>query len=180
MICLLSKWFVSNASDKNKTIPRFAQNHLKHCRSCQEFYMLARDLDLNAASEAQPVIKKTPLTLFEKVNSQPADFISGDVGPKLKKKLIPVLSVSAALSAVVLFSVFVLLPPKQAPFPPTNENFSFLFSRDSLPGGTLQKLATQINSPFDEEWIRLRKAMQSASRYLTGQLNLKIDPPLNQ
>lgn len=180
MICLLSKWFVSNASDKNKTIPKFAQNHLKNCRSCQEFFTLTRELDLYAASEVQPVIKKTPFSLFEKVKSQPADFIGGDAGPKMKKKLIPVLTVSVALSAVVLFSIFVLFPTKQTPLPPTNENFSFLFSRDSLPGGTLQKLATQVNTPFNEEWIRLRKAMQSASRYLTSQINLKIEPPLNQ
>jgi hypothetical protein len=180
MICSLSKWFVSNASDKNKTIPKFAQNHLKHCRSCQEFHMLTRDLDLNAAFEAQPLSQEIPASLLDKVNAQPSVSIGQETQSKIRRKLIPILSVSVAIPAVLLFFIFVLLPPKQASSPPLNENFSFLFSRDSIPGGTLQKLATQVNTPFDEEWIRLKNAMQSASRYLTGQLNLKIDPPLNQ
>lgn len=180
MICQLTKWFVSNASDRNRALPKFARSHLHRCPSCQEFYRITNDLDKHAASEARSILRQTPPVLIHRLKDLPPAHIRRENLSQSRRKLLPILSVSAAFSAVVLFSLFILIPQKQAPLPPSNENFSFLFSRDSLPGGTLQKLATQVNTPFNTEWIRLRNAVQSASRYLTDQLTLKIEPPLNQ
>lgn len=178
MICYLAKWFVSNAADKKKTVPKFVQNHLKRCRSCRKFDQLTRDLELNAAAEAQSIMQRIPATFLEKVKSQPAKMTVKESLVKPKRKMIPILSLSASLAAVVLLTVFVLLPPARTPSAPLNETLTSLFSRDSLPGGALQNLASQVNTPFREEWIQLSKAVRSASRYLTSQLDLQIEPPL--
>lgn len=180
MICLLSQWFISNASDKKRAIPKFVLNHLTRCRPCRHFYGLASDLEKNAASQARAVLKKVPESLFEKASSRRPAFTGMDAAPRAKRRLVPLLSASAGIFAVIFLTILLLLPPKQQQPFPSNENFSLLLSRDTLSVGTLQQVASRVDAPFDEEWTRLRNAMRSAARYLTEQLDLRISPPLNQ
>ncbi len=51
-----------------------------------------------------------------------------------------------------------------------------MFGRNALPGGTLQKLASQIESPYETEWNSLKKIVKSTAEHLKAQLDLKIEP----
>ncbi len=174
MICSISKWLISGAFDSHREVPGFLRSHIHRCASCRNFFHLSRTLEKRAAEDARLIIQETPDSLLEKVKSQPIH----PVGQKRQtwrrpRKLIPVVSVSLA---AILLAAFLLFLPSQAPSPSLNLDSFFIFGRNSLPEGTLQKLASQIESPYDTEWNSLKKNVKSAANHLIAQLDFKIEP----
>ncbi len=174
MICSISKWLISGAFDSHRDVPGFLRPHIRRCASCRDFIHLSRTLEKRAAEDARLIIQETPDSLLEKVKSQPIHPVEQKRQTwRRPRKLIPVVSVSIA---AILLAVFLLFPPSQAPSPSLSLDSFFMFGRNSLPKGTLQKLASQIESPYDTEWNSLKKNITSAANYLRAQLDFKIEP----
>jgi hypothetical protein len=76
--------------------------------------------------------------------------------------------------AAILIFVFFLTNSSQAPPTPLRDDPFFLFGRDSIPGGRLQNLVSQIESPYETEWLSLKKSVKSASEHLTSRLKIEI------
>ncbi len=171
MICSISKWLISGAFDSHREVPGFLRPHINRCVSCRDFFHLSRTLEKRAAEDARFIIQETPDSLQEKVKSppsQPVEQKRQNWGPR---KLIPVVSVSMG---AVLLAVFLLFQPSRAPSPSLGLDSFFMFGKNSLPGGTLQKLASQIESPYDAEWNSIKKNIKSAANLLSAQLDFKI------
>jgi len=173
MICSISKWLISCAFDSHREVPGFLRPHINRCVSCRDFFHLSRTLEKRAAEDAQRVIQRTPDSLLEKVKSQSFRSVEQKRQYWGPRKLIPVVSVSLA---AILLAVFLLFQPSQAPSPSQGMDSFFMFGRDSLRGGILQKLASQIESPYDAEWNSLKKNVKSAADHLSAQLDLRIEP----
>lgn len=174
MICSISKWLISGAFDSHRDVPGFLRPHINRCVSCREFFHLSRTLEKRAAEDARLIIQETPDSLLEKVKSQPFHPVEQKRQTwRRPRKLIPVVSVSIA---AILLAVLLLFLPSQAPSPSLSLDSFFMFGRNSLPKGTLQKLASQIESPYDTEWNSLKKNITSAANYLRAQLDFKIEP----
>ncbi len=84
--------------------------------------------------------------------------------------------------AAILITLFVVFMPSQSPPPQLNGglslltgNDSFLFERGSTPGGSLQNLASQLESPYNTEWLSLKNAAKSAADHLFSRIDLKIE-----
>jgi len=177
MICFISKWLISGAFDSHRAIPGFLRPHINRCAACRNFIHLSRTLEKRAAEDALLIIRETPVSLQEKVKAKPFQPVEQKRQIWRPIKLIPVVSVSVA---AILLAVFLLFQPSQAPSPSLGMDSFFMFGRDSLPGGTLQKLASQIESPYDAEWNSLKKNVKSAADHLRAQLDLKIEPNKRQ
>ncbi|MEE8376926.1 MAG: hypothetical protein V3R45_01015 [Candidatus Aminicenantaceae bacterium] len=173
MICSISKWLISGAFDSHRDVPGFLRPHINRCGSCRDFFHLSRTLEKRAAEDARLIIQETPDSLLEKVKSQSFRPVEQKKHNWGLHKLIPVVSVSIA---AILLAVFLLFQPSRTPSPSIDLDFFFMFGRNSLPGGTLQKLASQIESPYDTEWNSLKKNITSAANYLRAQLDFKIVP----
>ena len=173
MICSISKWLISGAFDSHREVPGFLRSHIHRCASCRNFFHLSRTLEKRAAEDARFIIQETPDSLLEKVKSQPIHPVEQKRHNWGPRKLIPVVSVSMA---AILLAVFLLFQPSRAPSPSIGLDSFFMFGRNSLPKGTLQKLASQIESPYDTEWNSLKKNITSAANYLRAQLDFKIVP----
>jgi len=174
MICIISKWLISSALDTHREVPGFLRPHINRCAACQDFIHLSQTLEKRAAEDAKFAIKETPDSLQEKVKEQPLQPVEQiRLTWRQPRKLIPVVSVSLA---VFLLAVFLLFQPFQTPSPSLGMDSFFMFGRDSLPGGTLQKLASQIESPYDAEWNSLKKNVKSAADHLRAQLDFTIQP----
>ncbi len=173
MICSISKWLISGAFDSHREVPGFLRSHIHRCASCRDFIHLSWTLEKRAAEDARFVIQETPDSLLEKVKSQPFRPVEQKRHHWGPRKLIPVISVSMV---TILLAVFLLFPPSRAPSPSVGLDSFFMFGKNSLPGGTLQKLASQIESPYDTEWNSLKKNITSAANYLSAQLDFKIVP----
>jgi hypothetical protein len=171
MICFISKWLISGALDSHRAIPGFLRPHINRCVSCRDFIQISQTLEKRAVKDAQFIIKKTPDSLLEKVKEQPFQPVEQKRQTWGPRKLIPVVSVSLA---AILLAVFLLFQPSKAPS--LGMNSLFMFGRDLLPGGTIQRLASQIESPYDAEWNSLKKNVKSAADHLRAQLDLKIGP----
>jgi len=172
MICSISKWLISGAFDSHREVPGFLRSHIHRCASCRNFIQFSRTLEKRAAEDARFIIQETPDSLQEKVKSQPIHPVEQKRQNWRSRKLIPVVSVSLATT---LLAVFLLFLPSQAPSPSLGLDSFFMFGRNSLLGETLQKLASQIESPYDAEWNSLKKNVKSAADYLRTQLDLKIE-----
>lgn len=173
MICSISKWLISGAFDSHREVPGFLRPHINRCVSCRDFFHLSRTLETRAAEDARFIINETPDSLLEKVKSQPFQPVEQKKHSWGPRKLIPVVSVSMA---AILLAVFLLFQPSRTPSPSIGLNSFFMFGKNSLPGGTLQKLASQIESPYDAEWNSLKKNITSAANHLRAQLDFKIVP----
>lgn len=174
MICSISKWLISGAFDSHREVPGFLRSHINRCAACRNFFHLSRTLEKRAAEDARLVIQETPDSLLEKVKSLPIQPVEQKRQTwSRQRKLIPVISVSMA---AILLAVFFLFQPSRTPSPSIGLDSFFMFGRNSLPQGTLQKLASQIESPYDTEWNSLKKNIKSAADRLSAQLNLKIEP----
>ncbi len=173
MICSISKWLISGAFDSHRAIPGFLQSHINRCTSCREFIQLSKTLEKRAAEDAQLVIQQIPVSLQTR---QPIQSVEKKRQTWGARKLIPVVSVSVA--AIVL-AVFLLFQPSQTPSPTLGMDSFFMFGRDSLPGGSLQKLASQVESPYNVEWNSIKKNVKSATETLKAQLDLKKEPNKN-
>ena len=171
MICSISKWLISGAFDSHREVPGFLRSHIHRCASCRNFFHLSRTLEKRAAEDARLIIQETPDSLLEKVKTQPLQAVEQKRHNWGPRKLIPVVSVSMA---AILLAVFLLFLPSQAPSPSIGLDSFFMFGRNSLPGGTLQKLASQIESPYDAEWNSIKKNIKSAANLLSAQLDFKI------
>ena len=179
MICSLSKWFISGSVDSNKEVPRFIQNHIIKCDSCREFLLFSQVLEDKAAKDAASIFQEIPDSFMEKVKATRFQQAQSQAKPRLKRTLIPTVSVAMAAIVIVLFIVF---SPNQSSPPPLKTQSSiltggdsFLFGRDSTPGGSLQNLASQLESPFGAEWMSLKNAVKSATDGLTNRLDLRIE-----
>ncbi len=174
MICSISKWLISSAFDSHRDVPGFLHPHINRCVSCRDFSHLSRTLEKRAADDARFIVDKTPDSLLEKVKTQPLRVVEQERqtwrGPR---KLIP--AVSVAMTAILL-AVFLLFQPSRTPSPSLGQNAFFMFGRASLPGVTLQKLASQIESPYDAEWSSLIKNIKSAADHLSAQIDFRIEP----
>lgn len=146
MICSISKWLISGTFDSHRDVPGFLRPHINRCGSCRDFFHLSRTLEKRAAEDARLIIQETPDSLPEKVKSQPFRPVEQKKHNWGLHKLIPVVSVSIA---AILLAVFLLFQPSRTPSPSIGLDSFFMFGRNSLPGGTLQKLAYQIESPYD-------------------------------
>ncbi len=173
MICLISKWLISGAFDSHREVPGFLRPHIHRCVSCRDFFHLSRTLEKRAAEDARFIIQETPESLLEKVKSLPSRPVEQKKHSRGPRKLIPVFSVSLA---AILLAVFLLFQPFRTPSPPVGLDSFIMFGRASLPEGTLLKLASQIESPYDTEWNSLKKNITSAANYLRTQLDFKIEP----
>ncbi len=174
MICSISKWLISGALDSHREVPGFLRSHINRCASCRDFIHLSQTLEKRAAEDAKFVMKETPDSLQEKVKTRPFQQVEQKRQTwRRPRKLIPVVSVSLA---AILFAVFLLFQPFQTPSPSLGTDSFFMFGRDSLPGGTLQKLASQIEAPYDAEWNSLKKNVKSAAEQLRAHLDFKIVP----
>jgi hypothetical protein len=179
MICALSKWFISSSLDSNKKIPGFVRNHLSKCGSCRQFLQFSQTLEDQAAKDAATVIQKTQVSLVGRMKRKA--FLKPEPRKRyrLGRPLIPALSLSLVAVLVVLF--FVFRPnPSPAPTPVPGSSVlapyeSFLFGRDSNPGGSLKNLASQMESPFETEWQSIQKKVKSAADSLKSRLDLKIE-----
>ena len=179
MICTLSKWFISSSLDSNKEVPGFVRNHTKKCGSCREFLQFSQTLEEKAALDAAAVIRETPDSILDKV--KPTVFMEPQpqARSRLPRTLVPVISISMA---AILITILVVFKPSQSPPLQLNKGLSlltgvdsFLFGRDSTPGGALQSLASQMESPYDTEWLSLKNAVRSAANHLSSRLDLKIE-----
>ncbi len=179
MICTLSKWFISSSLDSNKEVPGFVRNHLKKCGSCREFLQFSQTLEEKAALDAAAVIRETPDSVLYKVKPIAFKPPQPQAKSRLGRTLVPVVSISMV---AILITLFVVIRPSQSPPVQLNGEQSiltggdfFLFGKDSTPGESLQSLASQLESPFDTEWLSLKNAVKSATDRLSSRLNLKIE-----
>jgi len=171
MICSISKWLISGAIDSHREVPGFLRPHIHRCASCQDFIHLSQTLEKRAAEDAKFVIKETPDSLQENVKTRPFQTVEQKRQTwRRPHKLIPVVSVSLA---AFLLAVFLLIQPSQTPSSSLSMDSFLMFGRNSLPGGTLQKLASQIESPYETEWNSLTKNVKSAADHLSTQLDIK-------
>ncbi len=172
MICSISKWLISGAFDSHRAIPSFLQPHISRCASCQEFIQFSQTLERRASEDSQHVIQEIPDSLLDRVKAQPIQLIEQEKQTWGPRKLIPIASVSLA---AILIAVFLFFQPSRTPSSRGMDSF-FMFGRDSLPGGSLQKLASQVESPYDAEWNSIKKSVKSAAENLKAQLDLKAEP----
>lgn len=171
MICSISKLLISGAVDSHRAIPEFLRLHINRCAACQDFIHLSQTLEKRAGDDAQFIINEIPDSLQEKVKTQPLQQVEQKRSTwRRPRTLIPIVSVSFA---VILFVVFLVFQPPQTTSPPLGMDSFFMFGRASLPEGTLQKLASQIESPYDAEWNSLKKNVESAAKNLRAQLDFK-------
>ncbi len=174
MICSLSKWLISGAADSHKAIPGFLRPHINRCAECRDFIHLSQTLEKRAADEAQTITKETPASLQEKMKVPPVEYIEQNkLARPQTRKLIPAVSFSLA---VVLLVVFLVFQPSRVPSPSLGMESFFKLGKTSLPGGTLQKLASQVESPYEIEWNSLKKHVKTAAANLRAQLDLKREP----
>ena len=179
MICTLSKWFISSSLDSAKKIPGFVRNHLKKCGSCREFLNFSQTLEEKAALDAATVIRETPDSVLDKVKQTVLKPPQLQAKSRLPRTLVPVISISMA---ALLITIFVVFKPSQSPPPQLNGGLSlltgsdsFLFEKGSTPGESLQSLASQLETPYDTEWLSLKNAAKSAADHLFSRLDLKIE-----
>lgn len=172
MICSVTKWFISNALDTRREIPSFIRRHLSRCPSCQDFVRLSQVLTDKSAQDAILVIQETPDSLLEKMNPKSLIHQEPEHRHWLSLRLVPV--VSTALAAFLIFT-FVLFRPFQIFSPDSDEGPLQIPGISSLSGKSLQKLAVQVESPYDKEWLSLKDAIASTVDRLTTYLDLRID-----
>lgn len=174
MICSISKWLLSGAFDSHKAIPKFLRPHINRCTTCQDFIHLSQTLEKQAGDDARIIIQETPDSLQEKMKSQPLQPVEQKAQTwRRPRKLIPTISVSLA---AILLAVFLVFQQPKVPSPSIGMDSFFMFGKSSVLKGTLQKLAAQIESPYDAEWNHLKKNVISAAEHLRTHLNLKLDP----
>jgi hypothetical protein len=172
MICWLSKWFISNALDTRREIPRLVRRHLLRCLSCQDFVRFSRVLENISAQDAISVIQGTPGSLIE--NMKPESQVQQEPEHKhwRSRRLIPIVSTAMA---VFLILAFFLFRPIQI-FPPDSDAGPLhIPGISSLSGKSIQKLVVQIESPYDKEWLSLRDTITSAADRLTTYLDFRIN-----
>lgn len=172
MICSVSKWFISNALDTCREIPSFLQRHFSRCLSCQDFVRLSQVLADKSAQDAISVIQETPDSLLEKMKPESPIHQKPEHRHGRSRRLVPV--VSTALAAFLIFA-FVLFRPFQIFSPSSDEGPLQIPGISSLSGKSLQKLAVQIESPYDKEWLSLKDTIASTVDQLTTYLDLRID-----
>jgi len=174
MICSISQWLISGAFDSHKEVPGFLRPHINRCAACRDFVQLTQTLEQQAANDAQVIIQKTPNLLQERIKSQPIQSIEQEKQTWMRPlKLIPTVSFSLA---AILLAVFLVFQPFKDPSPSQRMDPFLMFGKTSLPEGTLQKLASQIESPYEAEWNSLKKNVKSAAERLSSQLDLKFVP----
>ncbi len=178
MICSISKWLISGAFDSHKAIPKFLRPHINRCTACRDFINFSQTLEKQAANDARIIIQETPDSLQEKVKTQPLHQIE-QIRQTLSqpRKLIPAVSISLA---AIFLAVFLVFQPSKVPSPSIGMDSFLTFGRSSLPEGTIQKLASQIESPYDAEWNHLKKNVISAAEHLKAQLVFNRDPNQQQ
>jgi hypothetical protein len=172
MICSVSKWFISNALDARKEIPSFIQRHLSQCPSCQDFVRLSQVLANKSAQDAISVILETPDSLLEKMKPKSLIHQEPEHRHGRSRRLVPI--VSTALAAFLIFA-FVLFRPFQIFSPDSDEGPLQIPRISALSRKSLQKLAVQIEAPYDKEWLSLKDTIASTVNQLTTYLDLKID-----
>ncbi len=178
MICSLSKWLISGALDSHKAIPGFLRQHTNRCTGCSDFINLSQTLEKKAAEDAHIIMNETPDFLQEKIKTQPLHKVEHNRQTlRQPGKLIPAVSISLA---TVILAVFLVFQPSQGPSPSFGMNSFFTFGKSSLPEGTLQKLASQIESPYDAEWNHLKEKVITAAENLRAHLNFKKEPGRRQ
>ncbi|MFC2160059.1 hypothetical protein ACFLRW_01045 [Acidobacteriota bacterium] len=174
MICSILKWLISGAIDSHKAIPGFLRPHINRCSSCRDFVRLSQTLEKQASEDAKIIMSETPDTLLEKVKTQQLQTIEQN-GQTLRQPRLLIPAVSVSLAAIIL-AVFLIFQPANVPSPPLGMDALLMFGKTSLPEGTLQKLASQIESPYDAEWNSLKKHVKTAAEHLKTQLDFKIEP----
>ena len=179
MICSLSKWFISSSMDTGKKMPGFVRKHVSKCVSCREFLQFSQTLEDQAAWDAAAIIQKTQDALAGRIKRKA--FLNQEPRKRYRRgrPLIPAASVALAAILVIIFFVVRQNPsPSPTPIPGSSvltAYESFLFGRDSNPGGSLKNLASQMESPFGTEWQSIQKKVKSAADNLRSRFNLKIE-----
>ena len=179
MICSLSKWLISRSMDADKKMPGFVRNHLSKCGSCREFLKFSQTLEEQAARDAAPIIQKTQESLAGRMKRKAFLNQESRKRHRLVWPLVP--AASLALAAILIVVFFVARPNPSPPSTPVQGSSvltayeSFLFGRDSNPGGSLKNLASQMESPFGTEWQSIQKKVKSAADNLRSRFNLKIE-----
>jgi hypothetical protein len=172
MICSLSKWFISRSFDLHRENPGFVQRHLRQCAVCQDFARFSQELAERSVQDACVIIQETPGSFLKKVKQEPSFSLESKSRPWLQRRL--VLVVSTAL-ATFLVLILILFRPIQVFSPDSDNGVLQIIRASSLSGPSLQKLAVQVESPYDKEWISLKNTIISAADHLTSYLDLKID-----
>jgi len=168
MFCSLYKWYISQALDSKKTIPGPVNHHLRRCSSCQEFAKLCESLEDTPVQDRTALPKKQTQALNEKIISALEKESRPKPTPSRRPVLIPVLSATLALLVISVGIIWLTAfnSNKMTPFDYLSE---FKNARASL-GNAFVK----IDSPYEEEILELKEAVQSTTKYLISCFDISI------
>lgn len=161
MLCSLYRWYVSRSIDLGKSIPAFLSRHGLRCQACREFSGFCRTLEPRAAHDFKNLLAESSPTSSQifslHVNKKPAQN-----GNKFFRA--PLLSAAAAVLVIFISLVWLtFFSVEQKEFPGIN-----------LSSLSLEKAAMNLDDPYENEYLELKRTMKSTAEYLAACLDVRF------
>ncbi len=177
MLCRLSRWLISRAEDREKSLPRFAARHIERCGRCREYAGFVASLSSRFSRNLRPFLDTVP-----DVPLPPAGGVSDDVrseDPAFRPRPFVLRPFPAAAAALVLagsaIALFLVIRRPEPLSPKEKESaIAAVKSLTSAParfGGLLD----DAEASFEKERVILEKSVLSAMQYFQDRLHIKVE-----
>lgn len=176
MWCPIHKWNISRAIDSGKTPGGWTTRHLERCVSCSEFRRLSQDLGKRLAADASALIGTADPSLAGRMKSAVAAggaARSSSLPPiRLKAyRLRPVWAAAASLAIVIGVSLIWTVTQRPAGMPTLDSLLQIDASR-----AYLKTALEKAESPYQEEILELKEAVEATADYLLSRLDVNLGP----
>lgn len=176
MWCLIQRWNISRAMDSGRPPAGLTKRHVERCASCREFNRVGRELEKRLAAEAAALIGSTDPSLAGRVTPAAMEAQSFRPGPPSQGRprflgLRPAWAAAASLAIVVGISLIWTVTSPPAKMPPLDP----LLKLDG-PRAFLESALERAESPYEEEVLELRQAIESTADYLLSRLDINLGP----
>lgn len=176
MWCFIHKWKISRAIDSGRPQAGSTKRHLQKCASCREFSRLSGELEARLAADAAALIGSADASLAGRV--MPATAVDGPVEstslrprqPRLYR-LRPVWAAAASLAVIVGISFIWTVIRHRSGMPPLDLLIQLNGTR-----AYLESALEKAESPYQEEILELKQAIESTADYLLSRLDANLGP----
>jgi hypothetical protein len=173
MRCRINKWLISRSLDREKSFPRQVRRHIESCATCREFARFSQSLAEKAQRDADVLFEKSPTFRPEDIIAKAEFFPTPEEAAWPKRRLFWIPVVSTAAVGLIVAAVIFLHP--WAPAGPASfwEQIDTL-KKIHLSGRSIEGLAVGAESPLETEYESLKKAVESATKFLLDRLDIGI------
>jgi hypothetical protein len=175
MWCFIHKWNISRAIDSGRTPAGLTRRHLEKCASCREFDRLSQGLEKRLAADASALLGSADPSLAGSMKSKitaGAHVESRSPAPPNPKanRLRPAWA-AASLAVLIGISLIWTVTSHPTKMPPLDP-----LLRLEGPRGYLETALQKAESPYQEEILELKQAIESTADYLLSRLDVNLGP----